>query len=128
MTLLVVALLAAAAVTLGLRTTTVLDGREVHPIDRLALGLVAGLSLVWVSLAVSTRYRAFEAGLGLLVSLAPAGVYDLLRWYYRSRRPWASWVAGPVWILTIRLLLTLGLLLALAGAYVAIGGVINGSG
>ena len=124
MTLLVVALLAAAAVTLGLRTTTVLDGREVHPVDRLALGLVAGVSLVWVSLALSTRYRAFEAGLGLLVSLAPAGLYDLLRWYYRARRPMASWATGPAWILTVRLLLTLGLLLALAGAYVAIGGVL----
>ncbi len=125
MTLLVVALLAAAAVTLGLRTTTVLDGREVHPVDRLALGLVAGVSLVWVSLALSTRYRAFEAGLGLLVSLAPAGLYDLLRWYYRARRPMASWATGPAWILTVRLLLTLGLLLALAGAYVAIGGVLS---
>ena len=125
MTLLVVALLAAAAVTLGLRTTTVLDGREVHPVDRLALGLVAGVSLVWVSLAISTRYRAFEAGLGLLVSLAPVGLYDLLRWYYRARRPMASWVTGPAWILTVRLLLTLGLLLALAGAYVAIGGVLS---
>lgn len=124
MTLLVVALLAAAAVTLGLRSTTVLDGREVHPVDRLALGLVAGVSLVWVSLAVSTRYRAFEAGLGLLVSLAPVGAYDLLRWYYRARRPMASWVAGPAWVLTVRLLLTLGLLLALAAAYVAIGGVL----
>ena len=125
MTLLVVALLAAAAVTLGLRTTTVLDGREVHPVDRLALGLVAGVSLVWVSLALSTRYRAFEAGLGLLVSLAPAGLYDLLRWYYRARRPMASWATGPAWILTVRLLLALGLLLALAGAYVAIGGVLS---
>lgn len=125
MTLLVVALLAAAAVTLGLRTTTVLDGREVHPVDRLALGLVAGVSLVWVSLALSTRYRAFEAGLGLLVSLAPAGLYDLLRWYCRARRPMASWATGPAWILTVRLLLTLGLLLALAGAYVAIGEVLS---
>jgi len=125
MTLLVVALLAAAAVTLGLRTTAVLDGREVHPMDRLALGLVAGVSLVWVSLAVSTRYRAFEAGLGLLVSLAPVGVYDLLRWYYRARRPMASWASGSAWILTVRLLLTLGLLVALAGAYVAIGGVLS---
>ena len=37
----------------------------------------------------------------------------------------ASWATGPAWILTVRLLLTLGLLLALAGAYVAIGGVLS---
>lgn len=126
MTLLLVALLVAAAVTLGLRTTTVLDGREVHPVDRLALALVAGVALVWVGLAVSTRYRAFEAGLGLLVSLAPVGVYDLLRWYHRARRPWASWAGGPAWVRTVRLLLTLGLAWALVAAYAAMAGVLGG--
>ena len=126
MTFLVVALLGAAAVALGLRLTSGLLSRLSHPIDRLLLALVVGISITGLSLVVSMRYRVFELGLGLLVSLAPVGLYDLLCWWGRSRRcPPGPWLSGPLWSIVARCLVAAGLALASAGAVAAVAGVIR---
>ncbi len=127
MTFALVALLVAAAISLGLRSTTAYDARAPHPLDRLMVGLVAGGALVWAGLMLSLRWRVFEAGLGLLVSLAPVGLYDLARWWYLSKRPFAPWVIGSrrsAWVRLARVLAFAAVVLACAGAYVAIGGVL----
>jgi hypothetical protein len=86
MTVLVVRLLIAlAAVSLGLRTTAILMPR-VHPIVRLAVACVIGSIFAAVTLQVSDRYRVYDLGLGLLLSLSPVGVFDLLKWWFRWRR------------------------------------------
>lgn len=125
MTLLVVALLAAAAISLGLRVTSGLLAGVSHPIDRLLLAAVVGISIAWLSLVASTRYQVFEAGLGLLVALAPVGVYDVARWWGRSRRPFGPWVRAPLPVVAVRCLITAAVLMACAGAVVAIAGVIR---
>jgi hypothetical protein len=127
MTFALVALLVAAAISLGLRSTAAHDARAPHPLDRLVVGLGAGGALVWAGLLLSSRWRVFEAGLGLLVSLAPVGLYDLARWWYLSKRPFAPWVVGshrPAWVRLARVLAVVALALACAGAFVAIGGVL----
>jgi hypothetical protein len=35
---------------------------------------------------ISDRYQVHDLGLGLLVSLAPVGVYDLVKWWLRRKR------------------------------------------
>jgi len=85
MTALVVGLLIAlAAVSLGLRTTAILIPR-VHPIVRLIAACVIGAIFAAVTLQVSERYRVYDLGLGLLLSLSPVGVFDLLKWWFRWR-------------------------------------------
>ena len=85
MTALVVGpLLALAAVCLGLRTTAVLIPR-VHPMARLVTACLIGAIFVAVTLQLSDRYRVYDLGLGLLVSLSPVGVFDLLKWWFRWR-------------------------------------------
>ncbi len=84
--LLVGALLALAAVSLGLRTTSVLIPR-VHPLVRLLVSIIIGIVFVLVTLQISDRYQVHDLGLGLLVSMAPVGIYDLAKWWYRSHGP-----------------------------------------
>jgi glucan phosphoethanolaminetransferase (alkaline phosphatase superfamily) len=86
MTLVVVGvLLALAAVSLGLRTTSVLIPR-VHPILRLLVSIVIGAALVVLALQISDRYHVHDLGLGLLMSLSPVGVFDLAKWWFRWKR------------------------------------------
>ncbi len=75
-------LLALAAVSLGLRLTSFLIPR-VHPLVRLIASLVIGAALVVGSLRLSESYRLYDLGLGLLVSLAPVGLFDLAKWWFR---------------------------------------------
>ena len=79
-------LLALAAASLGLRTTSVLIPRA-HPFVRLIAALAIGAVFVAVILQVSDRYRVHDLGLGLLLSLAPVGVFDLAKWWFRRTTP-----------------------------------------
>lgn len=76
------ALLALAAASLGLRTTSVLVP-GIHPIARLLAALLIGAALAVVTIQVSDRYAVHDLGLGLLISMAPVGVYDLMKWWIR---------------------------------------------
>lgn len=78
-------LLALAAVSLGLRTSSVLIP-SVHPLARMAASIIVGLIFVIVTLQICDRYGVHDLGLGLLVSLSPAGVFDLTKWWFRWRR------------------------------------------
>ena len=78
-------LLALAAVSLGLRTTSLLIPR-VHPLLRLAASGIIGTILVVATLQICDRYHVHDLGLGLLVSLAPVGVFDLAKWWFRRKR------------------------------------------
>ncbi|MBM3808642.1 MAG: hypothetical protein FJW22_10685 [Acidimicrobiia bacterium] len=75
-------LLVLAAISLGLRTTSLLT-RRVHPAGRLMLSLVIGAIFIVTTLQLSERYQVYDMGLGLLVSLSPVGVFDLAKWWYR---------------------------------------------
>jgi len=86
MTAVVVALVALAGLSLGLRTTSVLLSPRVHPLMRLALSIVAGTVLVLATLEICDSYRVFDLGMGLLLSLSPVGVFDLAKWWFRWRR------------------------------------------
>ena len=86
MTPVIIGLVALAAISLGLRTTAVLPGREVHPIGRLLLAVAAGTLITLVLLELVESYGVFELGLGLLLSLSPVGVFDLVKWWFRWDR------------------------------------------
>lgn len=86
MTAVITGLVALAAISLGLRTTAVLLGREVHPVGRLVLSIAAGTLIALVSLELAQSYGVFELGLGLLLSLSPVGVFDLVKWWFRWDR------------------------------------------
>ena len=75
-------LLALAAASLGLRITSALIPRA-HPLVRMLASIVIGTVFVMAALQLSDRYQVHDLGLGLLVSLAPVGVFDLLKWWYR---------------------------------------------
>ena len=77
-------LLALAAVSLGLRTTSVLIPRA-HPLLRLAVSSVIGTILVLATLQICDRYHVHDLGLGLLLSLAPVGIFDLAKWWFRRK-------------------------------------------
>jgi hypothetical protein len=77
-------LLALAAVSLGLRTTSILMPR-VHPLVRLAVSSIIGTILVVATLQICDRYRVHDLGLGLLLSVAPVGVFDLAKWWFRRK-------------------------------------------
>jgi hypothetical protein len=77
-------LLALAAVSLGLRSTALLIPR-VHPLLRLAVSSGIGTILVLATLQICDRYGLHDLGLGLLVSLAPVGIFDLAKWWYRRK-------------------------------------------
>jgi len=92
MTSFVVALLLAlASISLGLRTTSLWVSDRLHPVARLALAVVTGGLMTAVILQVCESYRVFEMGIGLLLSLSPVGVYDLLKWWFRRHRRPHSW-------------------------------------
>jgi hypothetical protein len=77
-------LLGLAAASLGLRTTSVLIP-GVHPVLRVIVSLAIGLVFVLATLQVSDSYHVYDMGLGLLLSLAPVGIYDLAKWWFRWR-------------------------------------------
>lgn len=85
MTVVIIVLLVLAAISLGLRTTSVFVAPGSHALLRLALSLAAGGLITLVVLQVCESYRIFEFGLGLLLSLSPVGVFDLAKWWYRWR-------------------------------------------
>lgn len=78
-------LLALAAVSLGLRATSLLLPR-VNPLLRLIASAIVGTILVVAALQICDRYGVHDLGLGLLVSLSPAGIFDLAKWWYRRKR------------------------------------------
>ena len=85
MSVVIIVLLVLAAMSLGLRTTSVLLSRRIHPMVRFAVSIAAGGLMTLVVLQVSDSYRVFEFGLGLLLSLSPVGLFDLAKWWYRWR-------------------------------------------
>ena len=85
MTFVVGVLLALAAASLGLRTTVVLIPR-VNPVLRVLMSIIIGGVFVTVTLQISDRNQVHDLGLGLLVSLAPVGLYDLAKWWFRWKR------------------------------------------
>ena len=86
MTPVIIGLVALAAISLGLRTTAVWLGREVHPVGRLVLSIAAGTLITLVVLEAAESYGVFELGLGLLLALSPVGVFDLVKWWFRWDR------------------------------------------
>ena len=105
MTVLLMLLVTLAGLSLGLRTTSVLMDPAAHPLDRLALSIVAGVLWTAVVFEVSDSYRIFDFGLGLMLSLSPAGMFDVTKWWFRSRDRRASWLAGasaPRWVIVLR--------------------------
>jgi len=116
MTLLLVVLVALAGMSLGLRTTSVLMPPAAHPLDRLALSILAGALWTAVVLAASESYRIYDFGLGLMLSLSPAGMFDVTKWWFRSQGRRAGWLPAPlapVWLVASRWLF----LAMLAGAF-----------
>jgi hypothetical protein len=89
MSLVMFALLALAALSLGLRTTTLI-GLAIHPLLRLALALLTGVVMTMAFLELCRNNQVFELGLGLLVSLSPVGLFDLAKWWFRWKRPRAG--------------------------------------
>lgn len=85
MTAVITGLVALAAISLGLRSTAVLLAPGVHPVGRLLLSIAAGTLVTMVILELTASYGVFEFGLGLLLSLSPVGVFDLLKWWFRWR-------------------------------------------
>jgi hypothetical protein len=79
-------LLVLAAAALGLRVTSVLVPR-IHPWLRLLISLAIGGALTVYVLQVAGQRDVYDLGLGLLVSLSPVGVYDVVKWWYRRARP-----------------------------------------
>jgi hypothetical protein len=77
-------LLALSAISLGLRAIDLLIPRA-HPLLRLVIAAVIGTAITTATLRICDSYQVHDLGLGLLVSLAPVGVYDLLRWWFRWR-------------------------------------------
>jgi hypothetical protein len=78
-------LVALAAISLGLRATGVLLAR-IHPLARFIIAAVIGWVLTTATLQICDRYQVHDLGLGLLVSLAPVGVYDLAKWWLRWKK------------------------------------------
>ncbi len=116
MTVVVVLLVTLAGLCLGLRTTSVMLPLSGHPLDRLALSIVAGAIWTAVVFDVANSYRIDDFGLGLMLSLSPAGLFDLTKWWFRSRGRRAGWLPAPltpVWLVASRWLF----LALLAGAF-----------
>ena len=78
-------LLALAAMSLGLRTTSLLLPR-VSAVPRLLVSAIVGTILVMATLQICDRYGVHDLGLGLLLSLSPVGIFDLAKWWYRRKR------------------------------------------
>jgi hypothetical protein len=84
MSIVITGLLILAAVSLGLRATTMIRPR-VHPMVRLLIAFAAGALLSLAFLQLCESYRVLEFGLGLLISLSPVGVFDLVKWWFLWR-------------------------------------------
>jgi hypothetical protein len=78
-------LLALAAISLGLRTTNLVIPR-VHPLGRLLIAAIIGSALATATLRACDRFDVHDLGLGLLVSLAPVGAYDVAKWWFRWKK------------------------------------------
>jgi len=105
MIILLVVLVTLAALSLGLRTTSLLVSPSVHPLDRLALSVVAGALWTAVVFEAATSYRIFDFGLGLMLSLSPAGLFDVTKWWFRSRGRRSGWLTGAAaagWVVALR--------------------------
>ncbi|MDP2055168.1 MAG: hypothetical protein Q8L75_16145 [Acidobacteriota bacterium] len=105
MIVLFVLLVMLAGLSLGLRTTSVLLPPQTHPLDRMALSIVAGALWTAVVFEASRSYRVFDLGLGLMLSLSPVGVFDLAKWWFRSRGRRSGWLraaGAPAWLLASR--------------------------
>lgn len=79
------ALLALAAVSLGLRATSLLIPR-VQPLLRLAVSAAIGTILVMATLQICDRYHVHDLGLGLLLSISPVGIFDLTKWWFLRKK------------------------------------------
>jgi hypothetical protein len=115
MTFLLVSLVILAGLSLGLRTTSVVMDPGAHPLDRLTLAIIAGALWTAVVLEVSSSYRIFDFGLGLMLSLSPAGLFDVTKWWFRSRGRRGRWLRGntaPSWLLALRWLVVVALIAA----------------
>lgn len=105
LTVVIVALIGLAGLSLGLRTTSVLMPPNTHPLDRLALSILAGALWTAVVFEVFDSYRLFDFGLGLMLSLSPVGVFDFTKWWFRARGPRAGWLragTAPAWLVALR--------------------------
>jgi len=119
MTILLGALVVLAGMSLGLRTTSVLMPSNAHPLDRLALSIAAGALWTAVVFEVSNSYRIFDFGLGLMLSLSPIGVYDLTKWWFRSRGRRSGWLrtgTSPGWLVVSRWLLLAAIAFGIAAS------------
>jgi hypothetical protein len=115
MTGVLVTLVMLAGLSLGLRTTSLVMDGEAHPLDRLAVAIIAGALWTAVVLEVSSSYRIFDFGLGLMLSLSPAGLFDVTKWWFRSRGRRAQWLRGsvsPAWLLALRWLFVIAVVAA----------------
>lgn len=81
----IIGLVALAAISLGLRATSLWAGPAVHPLVRLAMSIVIGALLAGAMLQLCESYGVFELALGLLISLSPVGVFDLAKWWFKWR-------------------------------------------
>lgn len=105
MTIMLTLLVALGALSLGLRTTSVLMNPLSHPLDRLVLSIAAGALWTAVVFEVCDSYRIFDFGLGLMLSLSPAGLFDVTKWWFRSRSRRSGWLRGglaPNWLVAMR--------------------------
>jgi hypothetical protein len=79
------ALLALTALSLGLRTTSVIAHR-LHPVARILVAAIVGSLFVVAGMQLAMRNHLHDLGLGLLLSLSPVGVFDGMKWWYRWQR------------------------------------------
>ncbi|MDP2318195.1 MAG: hypothetical protein Q8O42_02490 [Acidobacteriota bacterium] len=121
MIVLLVLLVTLAGLSLGLRTISVLLPPQAHPLDRMALSIVAGTLWTAVVFETSSSHRVFDLGLGLMLSLSPVGLFDLAKWWFRSRGRRSGWLRvgfAPTWLVALRWLFLAGLLAAVALALI----------
>lgn len=105
MTIVLLLLVILAGLCLGLRTTSVLLNPTAHPLDRLALSVIAGALWTAVVFEVAASYRIYDFGLGLMLSLSPAGLFDVTKWWMRSRGRRSGWLRSgdsPGWLVASR--------------------------
>lgn len=115
MTVVLVMLVMLAGLSLGLRTTSVLLPPQTHPLDRLALSILSGALWTAVVFEVCSSYRVFDLGLGLMLSLSPVGVFDVAKWWFRSRGRRSGWLQAGLaqgWLVAPRWLFLMALLAA----------------
>ncbi len=115
MTIVVVLLVTLAGLCLGLRTTSVMLNPGIHPVDRLALSIIAGAIWTAVVFDVANSYRIYDFGLGLMLSLSPAGLFDITKWWFRSRGRRSGWLVGATaatWVVALRWLFVVAAVVA----------------